>query len=90
MHIYWNLNCSSRYAKANLKMTINNKIFRGIAPGPKKEGTSRASGKGTTPAENADIVGRSKDFNYKLCFLASYVSPAGRKVLSLIFILISD
>lgn len=52
-------------------------ISRGRMPGPKSAGFKRAGG---TTTEGNDVLGQSKDYSYKMCFLACSVQPIGVKV----------
>ena len=58
------------------------------APGPKIDGNSRAGFKNKGAGQSAESreLDLTKDYNYKLCFLASYVQPSDAKVTTYLFI----
>lgn len=56
-------------------------MSRGRAPGPKVEGQRATNASITEATSNkGDFLGFTREYNYKLCFLATCVLPADSKV----------
>jgi DNA replication licensing factor MCM6 len=57
-------------------------ISQGRAPGPKIDGNSRSHMKSKGGSQESRELDLTRDYNYRLCFLASYVQPSDARVFS--------